>query len=188
MGDWDGQIFADRGVIMSGHEEHHRKRGPDGRYLVTIKECTRPSKFQRGWSMTDAAGHEHHCPRPGEYPTLIRVDDEQCANCEGCCATFVRYHLECRECGEQIWPSIHGPETEIVPLKKRWRYVLDGQEITAAQAEAFLEDDDDPDGEEAIAFLEREERELAQQQADAAAVLDDDLDDTRSVPVAQIAR
>lgn len=102
------------------------------------------------WKHTDTAGHEHAYVPPAHtensyrfdaegrvwepYPTLIRVSDGW-HSCETCDDGFEDYHLECRQCGETIWPASTGPGTEY--LSGAVRYEIDGQPVSEEEATAF---------------------------------------------------
>lgn len=110
----------------------------EGRTLTVTMERVRPVPAG-GWRMTDAAGHLHESGGSGDpFPTLTRVSDGWADPCENpdCLDETEYYHLDCAECGEKIWPSPAGPETD--PLPGEYAYWIDGERVPRHAAMSFV--------------------------------------------------
>ncbi|MFF9043313.1 hypothetical protein [Streptomyces parvulus] len=89
------------------------------------------------WKTTDQQGHEHaYAAGPDRYPTLVLVTGDPYW-CEDCRDEHADDWYECRLCGERITP---GSRVDTTPkwIQGPTRYTLDGEPITAAQAQEIM--------------------------------------------------
>lgn len=124
-------------AILTGADQTSRVHW-EGRTLTVTQQRVRPAPAE-GWTMVDAAGHLHESGDPDSpFPTLTRVSDGWADPCENpdCNDEIERYHLACPDCGEQIWPSPAGPETELMPGV--FAYWIDGERVSRHDALAFV--------------------------------------------------
>lgn len=118
-----------------------------GQILTVVQQRVRPAPAQ-GWTSVDAAGHKHiYGDAKDPFPTLARVSDGWADPCENpdCFDEIEYYHLACAECGEQVWPSPAGPETQLLP--NVFYYWLDDELIARRDALRFVSQlrEGDPD-------------------------------------------
>lgn len=123
------------------HTETYTEIEHNGRVLkVTQQWIDVTSALPRAnpaWTLTDAAGHQHAYGTPDDlYPTLeLKRGDP--AWCDDCNEEHTDLWYECRQCGDPISPGTH---IDISPRHERgrWSATIDGQNVTEAEAEAFL--------------------------------------------------
>lgn len=109
-----------------------------GQILTVVQQRVRPAPAQ-DWTTADAAGHKHiYGDAEDPFPTLTRVSDGWADPCDNpdCFDEIEYYHLACPQCGEQVWPSLAGPETELLPGV--FFYWIDDERVTQRDARTFI--------------------------------------------------
>jgi len=125
------------GPIVTGADQTSRLHWA-GQILTVVHQRVRPAPAE-GWTATDAAGHVHAFSTEDDpFPSLTRVSDGWADPCDNpdCFDEIEYYHLACPQCGEQIWPSPAGPETQLLP--GAFFYWIDGERAAHRDALNFV--------------------------------------------------